>query len=116
MGWNSHNACQNRKHGSPRLNCFLRSNLIRICAVSLGLFGMHLVFEILVHLPYVLVLTLEMRVSVSLPGFKPAVSLRPPLIIFLTFSGIEFFASSISCLKLTPVYQYSQCFDYLLKR
>ena len=34
------------------------------------------------------------------PWFNPAVSLRPRLIIFLTFSGIEYFSSSISRCKL----------------
>ena len=45
-GWNSENACQNRKQGRPRSEFFYRSSMIWVCTVCLGLFGRQLVLEI----------------------------------------------------------------------
>ena len=43
----------NSKQGRPWSDCFLRSSLIWVCTVCLGLFGRQLAFEILEHLLYI---------------------------------------------------------------
>ena len=49
----SYITCQNRKQRRPWSDCFLRSSLIWVCTVCLGLFGRQLVFKILEHLMYI---------------------------------------------------------------
>ena len=46
----SYITCQNRKQRRPWSDCYLRSSLIWVCTVCLGLFGRQLVFKILEHL------------------------------------------------------------------
>ena len=49
----SYITCQNRRKRRPWSDCFLRSSLIWVCTVCLGLFGRQLVFKILEHLLYI---------------------------------------------------------------